>query len=176
MLVTGVSSMVPLRCIHVGLRLHLHGTFHSGSAVHTRETLVHARWTLVHTHGVVAFVWQIHVDVFLATWVAFQAYRSCTFWLFFLRTGSTCPVKGQVYNQCKGCPVTCGNHGQPIPCPAICAPGCACPHGQVINEKSNTCIFPEECPGRHHSIHLLAIHTVMTYNRHPSTLCKFILM
>ena len=87
-----------------------------------------------------------------------STYCSSDFICFFPQhaAGSTCPVKGQIYNQCKGCPTTCANYGQLTICPAICAPGCACLYDQVIDEKSNTCVLPEECPGKNHTNHLLA--------------------
>ena len=74
-------------------------------------------------------------------------------------TGSTCPIKGQVYHECKGCPPTCENHNKLVPCLLICEPGCACPSGQVLDEQSNTCVYPDECPGMCYSNPVMCNHT-----------------
>ena len=52
-----------------------------------------------------------------------------------------CPIKGQVFKTCVECyknPFTCSSpsHG----CYKICAPGCECPHGQVLDTNTNRCV------------------------------------
>ena len=56
----------------------------------------------------------------------------------------SCPVEGQVYKDCKGCPSTCDN--PIVPCQPACVPGCGCPDGQVIDTEANKCVHPSQCP------------------------------
>ena len=49
-------------------------------------------------------------------------------------TDPICPIQGQVFKQCVDCPedpFTCAN--PPHGCIEICAPGCECPKGQVLD-------------------------------------------
>ena len=64
------------------------------------------------------------------------------------------PSVSCLYHECKGCPLTCENYDKPVPCQLICAPGCACPYGQVINEQTNTCVSPEHVVNHPRSISL----------------------
>ncbi|XP_065920034.1 kielin/chordin-like protein [Dysidea avara] len=61
---------------------------------------------------------------------------------------AACLVAGQVHMQCASpCDLTCLNMNSPPPCPAICViNGCQCPHGTVIDDLTNSCIPPSECP------------------------------
>ena len=61
---------------------------------------------------------------------------------------TACLVAGQVHMQCASpCDLTCLNMNSPPPCPAICViNGCQCPHGTVIDDLTNSCIPPSECP------------------------------
>ncbi|XP_018418206.1 PREDICTED: von Willebrand factor [Nanorana parkeri] len=60
------------------------------------------------------------------------------------------------YNSCApACPATC-QHPEPSNCPLKCVEGCQahCPPGKILNEVSETCIDPKDCPvcvvgGRH---------------------------
>ena len=56
-----------------------------------------------------------------------------------------CPVEGQVYQDCKTCPVTCSEPD--VSCPQQCVAGCGCPEEQVIDEALNKCVNTTECPG-----------------------------
>ena len=59
--------------------------------------------------------------------------------------GSQCPIRGQVFRQCgSACEATCRNRN-PI-CITVCQPGCSCPAGQVINEKTRSCVPQNRCP------------------------------
>ena len=78
-------------------------------------------------------------------------------------SGSTCPFKGQVYHECIGCPPTCANYDQIVPCPLICLPGCACPTGTVLDEQSSTCVAPEQCPGMYSSSPVVSIYTTDSF-------------
>ena len=57
----------------------------------------------------------------------------------------TCPVEGQVFQQCPlPCSATCSDPN-PI-CDVECTPRCACPVGQVIDTVNNKCVDPQQCP------------------------------
>ena len=61
-------------------------------------------------------------------------------------TDPICPIQGQVFKQCVECPrspFTCADpvHG----CIEICAPGCECPHGQVLDEDAKRCVPLKLC-------------------------------
>jgi hypothetical protein len=62
--------------------------------------------------------------------------------------GDMCPIEGQFFQSCSTCTETCEDIDlqRPKLCPAICQPGCNCPAGQVVDEASNKCVFPENCP------------------------------
>ncbi|XP_030071430.1 von Willebrand factor [Microcaecilia unicolor] len=52
------------------------------------------------------------------------------------------------YNSCApACPVTC-QHPEPLACPVSCVEGCHvyCPPGKILDEVSQNCIDPKECP------------------------------
>jgi len=59
-------------------------------------------------------------------------------------------VQGQVKRDCAAhpsCATTCINRLTPRPCLAVCvAGGCECPTGTVIDQESNRCVSPNECP------------------------------
>ncbi|XP_019849765.1 PREDICTED: papilin-like [Amphimedon queenslandica] len=55
----------------------------------------------------------------------------------------SCPVDGQVFQECRSCPATCSN--PEIACAAVCIPGCGCPDGKLIDEKNNICVDREDC-------------------------------
>ena len=63
--------------------------------------------------------------------------------LLYIYAANRCPIPNQVFFQppsCRPCLVTCKDVGQLIPCPAICASGCACPQGMVRGVQfANTC-------------------------------------
>ena len=56
----------------------------------------------------------------------------------------TCPIQGQVFQQCRTCPATC--EVPDIACIAICEPGCGCPRRQLIDEQNNKCVARDQCP------------------------------
>ena len=70
--------------------------------------------------------------------------------MFILFENIACPIQGQVRSRCASdpsCHTTCENRFTPRPCPTICViGGCECPRGTVINEDSNMCVPPDECP------------------------------
>ncbi|NP_001243217.1 von Willebrand factor precursor [Xenopus tropicalis] len=52
------------------------------------------------------------------------------------------------YNSCTtACPVTC-QHPEPVNCPLKCVEGCQayCPPGKILDEVSESCIEPKDCP------------------------------
>ncbi|XP_019371542.1 PREDICTED: von Willebrand factor isoform X1 [Gavialis gangeticus] len=52
------------------------------------------------------------------------------------------------YNSCgPACPATC-QHLEPVECPLRCVEGCHvhCPAGKILDELSQTCIDPQDCP------------------------------
>ena len=59
-------------------------------------------------------------------------------------TADNCPIKGQVFQQCRTCPATCDNPG--LICTQECRSGCGCPPGQFIDERSNRCVPANQCP------------------------------
>ena len=47
----------------------------------------------------------------------------------------------------SACNTTCANMNMGIVCPQVCVTnGCQCPSGTVIDEQSNTCVGPSDCP------------------------------
>ena len=66
-------------------------------------------------------------------------------------------MQGQVRRLCASdpsCHATCSNRFYPIPCPRICVVGgCECPMGTVIDEDSNMCVPPNECPASTYDIY-----------------------
>ncbi|XP_069484436.1 von Willebrand factor [Ambystoma mexicanum] len=80
------------------------------------------------------------------------------------RSSSLCPISCEEknepkldylcewrYNSCApACPVTC-QHPEPMDCPLRCLEGCHayCPTGKILNEVSQTCIDPRDCPVCH---------------------------
>lgn len=45
------------------------------------------------------------------------------------------------------CAYTCDNRNNSIQCPFPCViKGCQCPEGQVVNELTNECVEPAQCP------------------------------
>ena len=68
----------------------------------------------------------------------------CSF-VFFI---TACPVGGQIRVGCgSACNMTCANMNMGIACPDVCIiNGCQCPDGTVIDEQSNTCVVPSDCP------------------------------
>ena len=59
-----------------------------------------------------------------------------------------CPISGQVQVECASpCSTTCSNVNEVLICPTVCViNGCQCPRGTVIDEQSNTCVHPSDCP------------------------------
>ena len=56
---------------------------------------------------------------------------------------TVCPIRGQIYYpECAPCDGTCENPN-PV-CPTICKPGCACPAGQVVEDRM--CVDKIDCP------------------------------
>ncbi|KAJ1165139.1 hypothetical protein NDU88_005568 [Pleurodeles waltl] len=80
------------------------------------------------------------------------------------RSSSLCPISCEEknepkldsicewrYNSCApACPVTC-QHPEPMDCPLKCLEGCHayCQPGKILNEASQTCVDPSECPVCH---------------------------
>jgi len=62
---------------------------------------------------------------------------------------TACLVAGQVNSECASvCNITCANMNTPQVCPLVCVVnGCECPAGTVINEETNSCVPPSDCPG-----------------------------
>lgn len=57
-----------------------------------------------------------------------------------------CPIQGQVRKQCVQCygkPFTCNSPSHP--CPKICAAGCECPNGLVLDRKAKRCVPLKLC-------------------------------
>ena len=45
------------------------------------------------------------------------------------------------------CSTTCANMNMVSVCPLVCVVnGCECPTGTVIDEQSNNCVAPSDCP------------------------------
>ena len=59
-----------------------------------------------------------------------------------------CPIEGQTRMECaSACNITCANVNTTVLCPQVCVVnGCQCPSGTVIDEQTNTCIAPSNCP------------------------------
>ena len=60
-----------------------------------------------------------------------------------------CTVKGQVVKECgmvPTCATTCASRFNFIFCPQVCNGVCECPAGTIIDEDSNECVPPSECP------------------------------
>ena len=59
-----------------------------------------------------------------------------------------CRIKGQIYYpKCAPCDTLCERPNRtynPIVCPAVCKPGCACPVGQLI-KYGLMCVKPKDC-------------------------------
>ena len=59
-----------------------------------------------------------------------------------------CPVEGQTRRECaSSCDITCANVNTIVTCRQVCVNnGCQCPSGTVIDEQTNTCVAPSDCP------------------------------
>ena len=66
----------------------------------------------------------------------------------FMYYNTACLVTGQVHLECASiCNITCANMNTPQICPLVCViNGCQCPAGTVINEETNSCVAPSDCP------------------------------
>ena len=61
---------------------------------------------------------------------------------------TACPVGGQVRVECaSACNTTCANVNESVVCLDVCVVnGCQCPSGTVIDEQTNMCVSPPDCP------------------------------
>ena len=67
---------------------------------------------------------------------------------------TACPIKGQIRKSCApdpSCMAKCNSSDDNGPCLELCVVnGYVCPNGTIIiNEKTNECVAPDECPGDH---------------------------
>ncbi|XP_065920539.1 uncharacterized protein [Dysidea avara] len=69
----------------------------------------------------------------------FKSKRSCE-----KKCRNSCPIKGQVFQQCRTCPATCTKPD--LICILLCKPGCGCPPGQLIDTINKKCVKPSQCP------------------------------
>ena len=63
---------------------------------------------------------------------------------YFLLFSGSCPIEGQIKQECKTCPATCSEPD--LICTKECITGCGCPAGQLIDTSNNKCVEPDECP------------------------------
>ena len=83
-------------------------------------------------------------------WGMESNFLDSNWFVFYIILAIVCPIKGQVFQQCRVCPATCGNPN-PI-CTLECRPGCGCPPGQVIDEANNRCVPRDQCSGVHKNL------------------------
>lgn len=82
-------------------------------------------------------------DTYMQLWFSRLCIHGCTICLL-LFCFTDCPIKGQVFQECRTCPATCKLPD--ILCSHLCMPGCGCPPGQLIDEEKQKCVTPNKCP------------------------------
>ena len=98
-------------------------------------------YVVILCEGMLKHLSSYHVSIYFILCLANYAVFD-TFTHIFL---ASCPIKGQVFENCTSCQGTCDN--PVVSCPVACTGGgCVCPPGQLVDTEANECVHPSQCP------------------------------